>query len=161
MLRESKRDVEFRIAKSADFWRYHRAFEARHNIVLFRYGWTSEGQISHPTNAEIEKFSMTAEEVEAYVKETWDQHVKPHAHPECEEYFLTYGSASWTNYVAAGGICIVCGTNRFCGETVRKHQFREISQEECRARKIYHGGSCYHVSECLKCGVQKHTDSSD
>lgn len=41
------------------------------------------------------------------------------------------------------------------------HDYQSLSQEACRARKIYHAGRCYHVSECSKCGNILSVDSSD
>jgi len=41
------------------------------------------------------------------------------------------------------------------------HKYRDISQEECHKRGIYHGGSCYAVSECEECHDMKVVDSSD
>lgn len=32
-----------------------------------------------------------------------------------------------------------------------KHQFRELSREECRALDIPHYGNCWHVEECQQC----------
>lgn len=42
-----------------------------------------------------------------------------------------------------------------------EHQYRGLSQQECRDRGIAHFGSCYHVSECGVCGHIKSIDSSD
>lgn len=42
-----------------------------------------------------------------------------------------------------------------------KHEYKELSQEECRERNIQHYGRCYHVSECKKCGYINAVDSSD
>lgn len=41
------------------------------------------------------------------------------------------------------------------------HDYRQVSQEECRDRDIVHFGRCYHVSECKKCGFLEAIDSSD
>lgn len=41
------------------------------------------------------------------------------------------------------------------------HSYRAISSDECRNRNIYHGGKCFHVSECTKCGYIHAVDSSD
>lgn len=41
------------------------------------------------------------------------------------------------------------------------HKFNELSSNECRARKLYHGGRCYHVYECEKCKAINSVDSSD
>ncbi len=42
-----------------------------------------------------------------------------------------------------------------------EHDYRGMSQQECHERGIYHGGRCYSVSECTKCGHVKAVDSSD
>jgi hypothetical protein len=42
-----------------------------------------------------------------------------------------------------------------------EHQNRELSYQDCLARKIYHGGRCYHVVECVKCKRISAYDSSD
>jgi hypothetical protein len=36
-----------------------------------------------------------------------------------------------------------------------------LSKDECDKRGIYHGGRCYHVSECSDCGYISEIDSSD
>ncbi len=43
------------------------------------------------------------------------------------------------------------------------HEWQEMSQAWCAKQKppIYHGGRCYHVSRCKKCGVINAVDSSD
>ena len=41
------------------------------------------------------------------------------------------------------------------------HQFNELSQKESREIGVYHGGSCYHVIKCTKCGLVDAYDSSD
>jgi len=40
------------------------------------------------------------------------------------------------------------------------HDYKGLSQAECRKRDIYHAGHCYHVSECKKCGNVNSVDSS-
>lgn len=42
-----------------------------------------------------------------------------------------------------------------------EHEYKELSQQECRKRGLYHAGRCYHVSECVKCGRINAVDSSD
>jgi hypothetical protein len=41
------------------------------------------------------------------------------------------------------------------------HQFKELSQKECRARDIPHYGNCWHVHECQLCKRTNSYDSSD
>jgi hypothetical protein len=41
------------------------------------------------------------------------------------------------------------------------HEYRELSVEECRTKRIKHWGMCWHVHECLKCQRTMSTDSSD
>lgn len=72
--------------------------------------------------------------------------------------------ASLYFYHDGTGIGIVCD---YWGEKVTyyrfgcQHTYQEISTEECRKRGIYHGGRCYHVSVCTKCGQINAVDSSD
>lgn len=42
-----------------------------------------------------------------------------------------------------------------------EHEMGEISAAEARAAGIYHGGRCYHVLKCTKCGYVSAYDSSD
>lgn len=42
-----------------------------------------------------------------------------------------------------------------------EHETRELSRDECYNRGIYHGGRCYHVTECVKCGHVEGVDTSD
>jgi len=37
---------------------------------------------------------------------------------------------------------------------------KELDQDECRTRGIYHSGRQYHVTECLECGYVHGVDSS-
>lgn len=41
-----------------------------------------------------------------------------------------------------------------------EHQWKELSPKECREKKIFHGGACFHVSECQVCGTISSVDSS-
>jgi hypothetical protein len=41
-----------------------------------------------------------------------------------------------------------------------QHKYRELSQEECHKRGLFHAGNCYHVYECPDCGHVKSEDSS-
>ena len=41
------------------------------------------------------------------------------------------------------------------------HEWRGVGQDECRERGIFHGGNCYNVSQCKKCGYVSGVDSSD
>ena len=41
------------------------------------------------------------------------------------------------------------------------HTYAELSMAEARAAGIYHGGRCYHVNRCTKCGYVNSYDSSD
>lgn len=40
-----------------------------------------------------------------------------------------------------------------------EHSYRELSRVECQERKLYHGGNCYHVTECRHCGYIHSYDS--
>ena len=41
-----------------------------------------------------------------------------------------------------------------------RHNWKELTQKEARAKGISHYGSCYHVRECLSCGIVWSYDSS-
>ena len=41
------------------------------------------------------------------------------------------------------------------------HKWRTINREECLQRDIWHGGRCWHVTECTECGMMRSYDSSD
>lgn len=41
------------------------------------------------------------------------------------------------------------------------HDYREMGQDECAKRNLYHAGRCYHVYECKKCNDIMSQDSSD
>lgn len=62
------------------------------------------------------------------------------------------------------GVGIVCD---YWGEKVTyyrfgcRHEYHELSYDDCCSRGIYHAGRCYHVSECSKCGHINAADSSD
>lgn len=42
-----------------------------------------------------------------------------------------------------------------------QHNYIEMSQKDARNQGIYHGGTCYYVSKCSKCGDVIACDSSD
>jgi len=42
-----------------------------------------------------------------------------------------------------------------------RHQFKELSTEESRARGVAHYGNCWHVHECQLCKYVNSYDSSD
>ena len=42
-----------------------------------------------------------------------------------------------------------------------KHEYMELSQAQCHARKLYHSGRCWHTHECQKCHHINAYDSSD
>lgn len=42
-----------------------------------------------------------------------------------------------------------------------KHQYKELSRDECQARRIFHYGNCWHVHECQLCKYVNSYDSSD
>jgi hypothetical protein len=56
--------------------------------------------------------------------------------------------------------------NDFWAGTVRyyafgcQHDYRELSQAECRERDTTHFGMCWHIYECKKCGYVMAQDSS-
>ena len=41
------------------------------------------------------------------------------------------------------------------------HHYRTLGMRECAERGIFHGGNCYHVSECENCQHLRSVDSSD
>lgn len=40
------------------------------------------------------------------------------------------------------------------------HEFKELSQKECKEESINHYGNCDHVYRCLNCNQIRHVDSS-
>lgn len=42
-----------------------------------------------------------------------------------------------------------------------EHEFRELDTHECGKLHIIHWGSCFHVYQCVKCGLVITEDSSD
>lgn len=42
-----------------------------------------------------------------------------------------------------------------------EHEYRELSQKECKEQNIYHAGRCWHVNKCEKCSHIEAYDSSD
>lgn len=80
-------------------------------------------------------------------------------HESCKDFVRKYGSVSYSN-IENGG-CQVCARPLLCAGEDKPHTYRELGQDECRHRGIYHAGSCYHVSECAGCGNIYAVDSSD
>lgn len=98
-----------------------------------------------------------AAEVEAYLTTV-------RCHEDCKPWVRRYGYAPYKSkrpdYHLDESLCEVCAQPMACKNTNGKHTYRELSTAECRAKGIYHGGNCYHVSECTGCGHVHAVDSS-
>ena len=91
-------------------------------------------------------------------------------HPECKERSLNYGFPyySWETDEMSRKYneenksnCACCSDPLICGNSVKRHAYRELSQSEAQEKGILHFGRCYHVAECTSCGVVNAYDSSD
>ena len=87
-------------------------------------------------------------------------------HDKCREHFIDTGNCTYRDNPASGytigaDLCEMCSLPLTCGGGRKPHKMRELSQEECRERGIYHGGRCYHVHLCVECGTVRSVDSSD
>lgn len=58
------------------------------------------------------------------------------------------------------GIFSSDGKPRYIRFAKCEHKYLELSQAECRKNEIFHGGRCYHVYRCEKCGFIHSEDSS-
>lgn len=84
----------------------------------------------------------------------------------CHRQFIETGHATYrdsaaSNYCIGLDKCEMCAQPLLCNGEPKAHTFRELSQEECRERGIFHGGRCYHVSICVACNHVSAVDSSD
>ena len=101
--------------------------------------------------------AAVAQEVEVYLGTV-------RCHEKCKAWVREYGYAPYKStspsYVFPADKCEVCATPMGCKNPDGKHTYVELSQAECRAAKVYHGGNCYHVSRCTGCGDIHSVDSS-
>lgn len=79
-------------------------------------------------------------------------------HEACKDFVRKYGSVGYP-HIENGG-CQVCAHPLLCAGEDKPHTYRELGQDECRHRGIYHAGNCWHVSECKGCGNVYSVDSS-
>lgn len=85
-------------------------------------------------------------------------------HEGCKAWVRQYGYAGYKSkrpdYHLDAHLCEVCALPMVCRNPDGKHTYTELSIAECRAKGIYHGGNCYHVSLCSGCGHVHSVDSS-
>lgn len=85
-------------------------------------------------------------------------------HEGCKAWVRQYGYAAYKSkrpdYRLEEHLCEVCALPMTCTNPDGKHTYVELTTAECRARGIYHGGNCYHVSVCSGCGHVHSVDSS-
>ena len=85
-------------------------------------------------------------------------------HEGCKAWVREYGYAAYKStrpdYHLPAHLCEVCAKPMDCKNPDGKHTYVELSQSECRAKGIYHGGNCYHVSVCSGCGDVHSVDFS-
>lgn len=97
-------------------------------------------------------------QVEAYIETV-------RLHESCKDYVRERGSASYDYRGAAprldAHLCEGCAEPLSCSRPSGKHEYRELSPAEARAKGRYHGGRCYHVYLCTGCGHVRAVDSSD
>lgn len=85
-------------------------------------------------------------------------------HPACREHAAKWNSAAYADapgYTVGTDKCEVCGRVLACAKGRTDHEYKELSQAECRKLGVYHGGNCYHVEKCIHCGNVAAYDSSD
>lgn len=99
-----------------------------------------------------------AREVEAYLGTL-------RLHEDCKANVRENGSAPYDyrgKYPRlAAHLCEGCAKPLSCSLPSGKHEYRELSGTEARAKGHYHGGRCYHVYECSGCGHVHAVDTSD
>lgn len=95
--------------------------------------------------------------VRKYFEILWNHRFEGKTHAKCKaRAFKDLRIPGWS-HLTGTDTCPCCGLKLGCEHT----KFRSIPQAECRTRGIFHGGRCYHVSECLDCGILSAVDSSD
>ena len=109
-----------------------------------------------------EEFLCDPEIVDSMLESAWESLTDslkwPTAHDECKDYFFRYGTA---DYLWHPTHCAICGDPLFCKGKRQTHLYEELSQKQCRELGLYHGGMCWHVYKCRRCGHTKAYDSSD
>lgn len=87
----------------------------------------------------------------------WNHRFEGKTHEKCKKQALADLRVPSWSHLTGTDTCPCCGLKLGCEHT----KFRSIPSAECHTRGIYHGGRCYHVSECLDCGIVSAVDSSD
>jgi hypothetical protein len=101
--------------------------------------------------------TVVAAEAEAYIATL-------HCHESCKDYVRENGDAPYrytTGPRLDSKLCEVCARPMACAKGHGEHQYKEMTQAECRASGLFHAGNCYHVSLCVHCGHVEAVDSSD
>ncbi len=98
-----------------------------------------------------------SELVSKYFNILWFRRFDGHTHETCKQRALLGLIVPIWSHLLGTDKCPCCGRSLNC----EHKNNRSISQDDCFVRGIYHGGRCYHVSECLDCGEINVIDSSD
>ena len=132
-------------------WRAAKVRDLRHPADVDLVQAVREGRVTLDPKA-------VGQEIEEYLKTV-------RCHEGCKDHVREYGSATYKSsdpsYYLDPLLCEVCALPMRCKNPGGKHTYESLSPEECRARNIYHGGRCYHVSVCTGCGHVHSVDSSD
>lgn len=95
--------------------------------------------------------------VRKYFTILWNTRFEGKTHEKCKKNALAELRTPAWSHLTGTDTCPCCGLKLGCEHT----KFRSITQAECHTGGIYHGGRCFHVSECLDCGIISAVDSSD
>ena len=84
-------------------------------------------------------------------------------HEGCKDLVRHNGAPTYRSspgYEIGEHLCEGCAKPLACSSPTG-HRYHELSYEQARALGIYHGGNCYHVSQCEYCNDTHAVDSSD
>jgi len=95
--------------------------------------------------------------VRKYFNLLWYSRFEGKTHVACKARALADQRIPIWHHLVGTDRCPCCSLPLGC----EHEKFRTVTQSECKTRGIFHGGRCYHVSECTSCGVITGVDSSD
>lgn len=131
-------------------WKLARCRALPHDDALVMVKAAGEGSITlNP--------ATVAEEIEMLISSC-------RLHEGCKDLVRHNGAPTYRTspgYDIGEHLCEGCAKPLACSSPTGEHAYRELTATEARARGLYHGGNCYHVSRCEHCGDTHAVDSSD
>ena len=130
-------------------WKLARCRALPHDAALVMVKAAGEGTL-------VLNPATVAEEIEQLISSS-------RLHEGCKDLVRRNGAPTYRSgpgYEIGEHLCEGCAKPLKCSSPTGAHAYRELAATEARARGLYHGGNCYHVSRCAHCGDVHAVDSS-